>query len=161
MGGGCGCNKSEFCCSNRSRSPNLYAVQKPSLNLQLGLRAFHQESYITIASARTLLGATSPRQCPHPCPSAGKAPDETSRPSKSTDGSMVSALGVLKLKLKVSIYMPAIWEFPKIRGTLFCCPSVLMIRILLFRVLYQGPLFSETPIWVISKGPGPMRAVGP
>ena len=28
-----------------------------------------------------------------------------------------------------------IWEFPKIRGTL-----------LLFRLLYSGPLFSETPI---------------
>ena len=25
--------------------------------------------------------------------------------------------------------------------------EVLMIRILLFRVLYWGPLFSETPIW--------------
>ena len=24
---------------------------------------------------------------------------------------------------------------------------VLIIRILLFRVLYEGPLFSETPIW--------------
>ena len=40
-----------------------------------------------------------------------------------------------------------IWEFPKIRGTLFW---VLIIRILLFRVLYWGPLFSETPI----SGPG-------
>ena len=30
------------------------------------------------------------------------------------------------------------------RGTLF---GVLIIRILLFRVLYWGPLFSETPIW--------------
>ena len=34
-------------------------------------------------------------------------------------------------------------EFPKTRGTLF---GVLIIRILLFRVLYWGPLFSETPI---------------
>ena len=33
-------------------------------------------------------------------------------------------------------------EFPKIRGTLF---GVLITRILLFRVLYLGPLFSETP----------------
>ena len=30
-----------------------------------------------------------------------------------------------------------IWEFPKIRGTL-------ILGILLFRVLYEGPLFSET-----------------
>ena len=36
-----------------------------------------------------------------------------------------------------------IWEFPKIRGTVF---GGLIIRILLFRVLHQGPLFSETPI---------------
>ena len=36
------------------------------------------------------------------------------------------------------------WEFPKTRGTLF---GVLIIRILLFRVLYEGPLFSETPIF--------------
>ena len=36
-----------------------------------------------------------------------------------------------------------IWEFPKIRGTLFW---VLIIRILLFRVLFLGgPLFAETP----------------
>ena len=33
------------------------------------------------------------------------------------------------------------WEFPKIRGTLF---GVLIIRILLFGVLYWGPLLSET-----------------
>ena len=37
-----------------------------------------------------------------------------------------------------------IWEFPKIRVPFL---GVLIIRILLFRVLYQGPLFSETPIW--------------
>ena len=36
------------------------------------------------------------------------------------------------------------WEFPKIRATLF---GVLIIRILLFEVLYQGPLFSETPTY--------------
>ena len=36
-----------------------------------------------------------------------------------------------------------IWEFPKIREPYF---GVLIIRILLFEVLYQGPLFSETPI---------------
>ena len=36
----------------------------------------------------------------------------------------------------------AIWEFPKIMGTLFW---VLIMRILLFRVPYLGPLFSETP----------------
>ena len=35
--------------------------------------------------------------------------------------------------------------FPKIRGSLF---GVLIIRILLFRVLYWDPLFSETPIWI-------------
>ena len=35
------------------------------------------------------------------------------------------------------------WEFPEIRGTLF---GVLIIRILLFRVLYWGPLFSESPM---------------
>ena len=36
-------------------------------------------------------------------------------------------------------------EFPKI-GVPYL--GVLTIRILLFRVLYWGPLFSETPIWV-------------
>ena len=35
------------------------------------------------------------------------------------------------------------WEFPKIRGTVL---GVLVIRILLFEVLYQCPLFSESPI---------------
>ena len=34
------------------------------------------------------------------------------------------------------------WELPKIRGTLF---GVLIIRILLIRVLYLGPPFSENP----------------
>ena len=34
------------------------------------------------------------------------------------------------------------WEFPKIGVPYF---GVLIIRILLFRVLYLGPLFSETP----------------
>ena len=34
------------------------------------------------------------------------------------------------------------WEFPNIGVTYF---GVLIIRILLFRVLYSGPLFSETP----------------
>ena len=34
------------------------------------------------------------------------------------------------------------WEFPKSRGTLF---GVLIMRILQFRELKQGPLFSETP----------------
>ena len=37
-----------------------------------------------------------------------------------------------------------IWGFPKTRGPYF---GVLIIRIRLFGVLYQGPLFSETPIW--------------
>ena len=40
-----------------------------------------------------------------------------------------------------------VWEFPKIRGTVPCF-GVLIIWILLFRVLYWGPLFSETPIWL-------------
>ena len=34
------------------------------------------------------------------------------------------------------------WDFPKIRVPYL---GVLIIRILLFRVLYWGPLFSETP----------------
>ena len=34
--------------------------------------------------------------------------------------------------------------FPKIRGVPYF--GVLIIRILLFKVLHQGPLFSETPI---------------
>ena len=38
----------------------------------------------------------------------------------------------------------SIWEFPKI-GVPYL--GVLKIRILLFRVLCWGPLFSETPIW--------------
>ena len=33
-------------------------------------------------------------------------------------------------------------EFPNVRGTLFW---VLIMRILLFRILYYGPLFPETP----------------
>ena len=36
-----------------------------------------------------------------------------------------------------------IWEFPKIG---VACFGVLIIRILLIGFLYQGPLFSETPI---------------
>ena len=35
------------------------------------------------------------------------------------------------------------WEFPKIGGTFFG------VRILLFRVRNKGPLFSETPMWVV------------
>ena len=35
-----------------------------------------------------------------------------------------------------------IWDFPKTRVPYF---GVLIIRILLFRVLYLGPLFSEPP----------------
>ena len=38
-----------------------------------------------------------------------------------------------------------IWEFPKIRVPFL---GVLIIRTLLFKVLYSGPLFSETPIWL-------------
>ena len=38
--------------------------------------------------------------------------------------------------------LPFKWDFPKIRVPYF---GVLIIRILLFRVLYWGPLFSETP----------------
>ena len=38
-----------------------------------------------------------------------------------------------------------IWEFPKIRGTLFWGPYN---KDLLSRLLYSGPLFSETPIFV-------------
>ena len=41
-----------------------------------------------------------------------------------------------------------IWDFPKIRLPYF---GVLMIRILLLRVLYQGPLFSETPPHAIKR----------
>ena len=37
----------------------------------------------------------------------------------------------------------AMWEFPKIGVPYF---GVLIIRILLFRVLYWGPRFSETPM---------------
>ena len=36
------------------------------------------------------------------------------------------------------------WDFPKIRVPYL---GVLIISILLFRVLYLGPLFSETPIF--------------
>ena len=38
-----------------------------------------------------------------------------------------------------------IWEFPKIRGTLFWGPCNTDLQ---FRVLYQGPLSAETPIFV-------------
>ena len=37
------------------------------------------------------------------------------------------------------------WEFPKIRGAPYF--GVLIIRILLFRVLDVGPLFSEIPMY--------------
>ena len=40
------------------------------------------------------------------------------------------------------------WEFPKIRGYLIL-GSYTVTRILLFRVLYQGPLISETPTWTL------------
>ena len=39
---------------------------------------------------------------------------------------------------------PDTWGFPKM-GVPYS--GVLIIRILLFRVLYWGPLFSETPTW--------------
>ena len=42
------------------------------------------------------------------------------------------------------LYLGRMWEFPKIRGTFL---EVLIIRILLFRALYQGHLFSETPMY--------------
>ena len=48
-----------------------------------------------------------------------------------------------------------IWEFPKIGGSLLL--GVLIIRILLFRVLYQGPRFSETPISVFVATSKPQR----
>ena len=41
--------------------------------------------------------------------------------------------------------MLLVWEFLKLRGYLI---GVLLIRILLFWVLYWGPLFSETPVWL-------------
>ena len=46
--------------------------------------------------------------------------------------------------------MKSFWGFPKTRGTLF---GVLIIRILLFRVLYLGPLFSETPLFLLTPKP--------
>ena len=48
------------------------------------------------------------------------------------------------------------WEFPKIRVPYL---GVLMIRILLFRVLYWGPLFSETPMSVLGFGDVGFRVV--
>ena len=47
-------------------------------------------------------------------------------------------------------------EFPKIGIPYF---GVLITRILLFRVLYWGPLFSETPSWVLKglEGFGELR----
>ena len=42
-----------------------------------------------------------------------------------------------------AVRVACIGAFPNIRGTLF---GVLITRILLFRVLYSGPLFSETTI---------------
>ena len=51
--------------------------------------------------------------------------------------SIVSGPGLLTRKPN-----PCIWDFPKIRVP---CFGVHIIRILLFRVLYWGPLFSEIP----------------
>ena len=45
-------------------------------------------------------------------------------------------------------------EFPKIGVPYF---AVLIIRILLFRVLYLGPLFSETPTYPSGTRPGDCR----
>ena len=42
----------------------------------------------------------------------------------------------------LNLTLGPIWDFPKIRVPYL---GVLMIRILLFRVLYWGPLFSEPP----------------
>ena len=39
------------------------------------------------------------------------------------------------------------WDFPKNRGVPYF--GVLIIGILLFRVLYWGPLFSQTPMWAL------------
>ena len=50
-----------------------------------------------------------------------------------------------------------IWEFPKIKVPYF---GALIVRILLFGVLYEGSLFSETPIKGLG-GAGAVAAVGP
>ena len=53
------------------------------------------------------------------------------------------------MRVTVKIMIPLghpIWEFPKIGVPYF---GVLIIRILLFRVVCEGPLFSETPIYLI------------
>ena len=44
----------------------------------------------------------------------------------------------MNLARRLGVEVADIWDFPKIRGTLFWSP-------LLFRVLYQGPRFSEPP----------------
>ena len=46
-------------------------------------------------------------------------------------------------------------HFPKIRVPYF---EVLIIRILLFRVLYSGPLFSETPTFILGRPPCALQA---
>ena len=52
-------------------------------------------------------------------------------------------IGSVSILRRLGYVHGAIWEFPKIMGTLFW---VLLMRILLFRVPYWGPLFSETSI---------------
>ena len=62
-----------------------------------------------------------------------------------TQIAFTTGLKVVPMCVYIYIYLficLSIWGFPKIRGTLF---GYLIRRILLFRVLYQGPLFSETP----------------
>ena len=48
-----------------------------------------------------------------------------------------------KIRGTLGFFRGILREFPTIRGTLF---GVLVIRVLLLRVLYKGPLFSETPM---------------
>ena len=48
-------------------------------------------------------------------------------------------------------FLQLTWEFPKIRRYLIL--GVLIVRILLFGVLYWGPLFSEPPTLLVNQRP--------
>ena len=62
------------------------------------------------------------------------------------EGCGLRGLGCMEKGLGLGFLQISLWEFPKLGVPYF---GVLIIRILLFVVLYWGPPFSETPICVL------------